>query len=282
MKTKFYIVIVAAMGAISCSSSKYLSASYSDDVYHSTTVYNTPSTSTSNQDNIDNTSNYFENNQNSLINSTETVETRKTSDKEGNTYVTNNYYSFDPDDYYDYEYTARIRRFHNVYIGCGYYDAFYTNLYWYTYDPFDWGISIYFGYHWWPFYTYYYYPAYYAVGFYYPWYYNPWWYYHPYYYYGGFYGFMATGMDITMGIGTVTGMVIGMDITMLMHTIITTIATMVLFTDIVGKDLVTTWQKIEILTTRLFHNIKTLIIMKYLVDQALPTIQNQKQIDLNL
>lgn len=115
--------------------------------------------------------------QNSNTNYSEQI-TEKGSD--GNTYVTNNYYNFDPDDYYDYSYTARIRRFHRPYLGFGYFDGFYTNLYWYTYDPWDWGISIYFGYHWWPYYHYYYYPATVYIGFYYPWYYY-WW--HPYYYY---------------------------------------------------------------------------------------------------
>ncbi|MDP4266914.1 MAG: hypothetical protein Q8880_05725 [Bacteroidota bacterium] len=62
----------------------------------------------------------------------------------GNTYITNNYY----DDYYDYAYTARLKRFyHPSYFG--YYDSYYTDLYWYTYDPFFWGTSIYLGYNWW-------------------------------------------------------------------------------------------------------------------------------------
>ena len=34
-------------------------------------------------------------------------------DEEGNTYITNNYY----DDYYDYQYSSRIRRFNNCYSG---------------------------------------------------------------------------------------------------------------------------------------------------------------------
>ena len=63
----------------------------------------------------------------------------------GNTYITNNYY--DEDDYYDYYYTSRIRRFHrDLYCGWGYYDPFYTNLYWYDYNPYNWGVSIYMGY----------------------------------------------------------------------------------------------------------------------------------------
>ena len=42
---------------------------------------------------------------------------------------------YDESDYYDYAYTARIRRFDNPVIGVGYYDDYYTNMYWYTYNP---------------------------------------------------------------------------------------------------------------------------------------------------
>lgn len=79
-------------------------------------------------------------------------------DDNGDTYVTNNYYGegYDEDDYYDYAYSARIRRFHRSNIGCGYYDGYYTNAYWYNYDPAYWGVSIYLGYNWWrPSYGYY-------------------------------------------------------------------------------------------------------------------------------
>src|SRR6267378_3272857 len=65
-------------------------------------------------------------------------------DDKGNTYITNNYNDhFNSDDYYDYEYAARLRRFHNPYSGYGYYDGYYTNSYWYSYNPFQWGVSIY-------------------------------------------------------------------------------------------------------------------------------------------
>ncbi|MDR1006831.1 MAG: hypothetical protein LBL74_08240 [Bacteroidales bacterium] len=82
------------------------------------------------------------------------------------------YSSYDEDDYYDYAYAARIRRFHRPFLVYDYYDDYYTNLYWYTYNPLYWGISIYLGYNWW-------YPSYY-----YSWGYNPYYwggYYHPYY-----------------------------------------------------------------------------------------------------
>ena len=72
-------------------------------------------------------------------------------DDGGTTYITNNYY-YDSDDYYDYAYTARIRRFHSpVCYSWSYYDPYYTNLYWYDRYPGNWGVSIYLGYDWsWP------------------------------------------------------------------------------------------------------------------------------------
>lgn len=57
--------------------------------------------------------------------------------------------NFDYDDYYDYSYSVRIKRFHRPVYGFGYYDDYYTNLYWYTYDPWVWGTSVYLGYDWW-------------------------------------------------------------------------------------------------------------------------------------
>ena len=66
--------------------------------------------------------------------------------------VVNNYYGdyndYSADDYYDYAYSSRIRRFHNP-AGFGYYDPFYTNMYYYNYDPFCWGSSIYMSYGFW-------------------------------------------------------------------------------------------------------------------------------------
>ena len=48
-----------------------------------------------------------------------------TSESEGNTYVTNNYYG-------DYGYSSRFRRFDNRFGGAGYYDPFYTNVGFYS------------------------------------------------------------------------------------------------------------------------------------------------------
>lgn len=126
---------------------------------------------------------------------------------DGNTYVNNNYYyGYNSDDYYDYGYSARIRRFDYPWYYHGYYDDYFTNSYWYNYDPMCYGSSIYFGYNWlgphfglslgWdPFWYRPYYGMYGGFGWGYPWY-DPWcgWggfgsYYNGYYngYWGGYY-----------------------------------------------------------------------------------------------
>ncbi len=60
-----------------------------------------------------------------------------------------NYVEYDEDDYYDYAYSARLRRFYHPFTYSDYYADYYTNLYWYTHDPLYWGTSIYLGYSWW-------------------------------------------------------------------------------------------------------------------------------------
>lgn len=68
---------------------------------------------------------------------------------------------FKYDDYYDYEYATRIKRFDNQIYGLGYYDNYYTNSYWYSGNPYNYGVSVYNGYSWWgPSYnSYSYYPS---------------------------------------------------------------------------------------------------------------------------
>ena len=67
------------------------------------------------------------------------------------------YDTFDYDNYYDYEYSSRLRRFQNDdFVSDDYYSDYYTNSYWYDYNPGSYGTSIYLGYDWWyPRYTYY-------------------------------------------------------------------------------------------------------------------------------
>jgi hypothetical protein len=62
----------------------------------------------------------------------------------GNTYI---------DEEYSYFYASRISRFYRPIFGFGYYDSFYTNVYWYNYDPFTYGASIYTSWGWGGFYN---------------------------------------------------------------------------------------------------------------------------------
>jgi len=71
----------------------------------------------------------------------------------------NNYYAdyYEADDYYDFSYSSRIRRFHRPMWSMGYYSGLYTDYYWYNNDPFYCGTSIYYGYNYYdPFYSPYY------------------------------------------------------------------------------------------------------------------------------
>jgi hypothetical protein len=56
---------------------------------------------------------------------------------------------FKYDDYYDYEYATRVKRFDNSINGLSYYDNYYTNSYWYNQNPYNYGVSVYNGYSWW-------------------------------------------------------------------------------------------------------------------------------------
>jgi hypothetical protein len=96
-------------------------------------------------------------------------------EKDGNTYITNNYYN--PDEYY---YTSRIRRFYDPYYSFGYFNSWYYDPYWY--EP-GWSFGMSFGYPYWGLGLSYGWPSYYS--WYYP--YNSW--YYPYDYYYGYYGY---------------------------------------------------------------------------------------------
>jgi hypothetical protein len=77
-------------------------------------------------------------------NSTTEPYSEQYADENGNS-VTNNYYGDYYEDDNDFSYSSRIRRFHRN-NSWGYYDPWYTNMYYYNYDPFFWGTSIYIGY----------------------------------------------------------------------------------------------------------------------------------------
>lgn len=60
------------------------------------------------------------------------------------------YPAFNYDNYYDYEYSSRLRRFHqDDYITDNYYDDYYTNTYLYDHNPDSYGTSIYLGFNNW-------------------------------------------------------------------------------------------------------------------------------------
>ena len=46
---------------------------------------------------------------------------------------------------YDFYYSSRINRFHRSYSTFTYYSPVFTDSYWYSYQPYTWGISIYGG-----------------------------------------------------------------------------------------------------------------------------------------
>jgi len=151
--------------AASCSSTKN-TASIPDDVYYSAGDHQEQSqpaaaVSQASPSNYSQENNNYNPDQNSNYTqdysgtpSQSPASTQQYSDDKGNTYVTNNYYN--DDDYYDYEYSARLKRYYTPASGYGYYDPFYTNSYWYDYNPYNYGVSIYLGYNWWaPSYCYY-------------------------------------------------------------------------------------------------------------------------------
>lgn len=188
-----FVSIASLIFIAGCSSTKS-TTSVPDDVYYAagdrsgdpqpaTAVTPTNPSDYSRDDsnyNPDQNTNYNQDNSSQAPSSTEQY-----SDEKGNTYVTNNYYN--EDDYYDYQYSARLKRFYSPAIGYGYYDPFYTNSYWYDYNPYNYGVSIYLGYNWWaPSYCYYdpfwYGPVYPHIHNHYFGYYDSW--YSPYGYYG--------------------------------------------------------------------------------------------------
>lgn len=52
--------------------------------------------------------------------------------------VVNNYYYGN-----GYEYSSRLKRFHNSYSSFDFYSPVYTEAYWYNFTPYTWGVSIY-------------------------------------------------------------------------------------------------------------------------------------------
>ena len=91
--------------------------------------------------------------------------------------VINNYYGEGAYNDYDYYYSSRIRRFSNPYSSWNYYDPFYTDMFHYNYNPAYWGMSIYQGSYFSPYFGFSYSPW--SYGGYYP--YSSWRHYDPWY-----------------------------------------------------------------------------------------------------
>lgn len=73
--------------------------------------------------------------------------TDNSSNEDGNTYITNNYYEDNDNfgNYNDYYYTSRLRRFYNpTCMGYNYWDPWYTNYYFYDMNPWGWNSNIFF------------------------------------------------------------------------------------------------------------------------------------------
>jgi len=184
MKKLLTALVVCTLALTACNSAKQTASSGYDDVYGAgkqTVQNNVPVAPQSNVHNYSSTPVPNSNNRFDYANPA------VTDGSTGNTYVTNNYY--DADNYYDYAYSSRIRRFYNP-VGLGYYNPYFTNSYWYDYQPASWGLSIYSTYNWWAPSVYYSYSPFVGSG----WAfnigfgptYNPYWY-RPYYYPMGFY-----------------------------------------------------------------------------------------------
>lgn len=149
------ILFAATLLTIAGCKSSYYSGAYSDDDVYTpaSQAYQTnPDNYTPAQNNQNNNNqqqdDYYDPNGYSSNSNTQ----QYTDSTTGNTYITNNNYYDDQfvyDDYYDYSYAARIRRFQNPSYGFGYYNNYYTNSYYYNYDPYFYGTSIYSSYNFW-------------------------------------------------------------------------------------------------------------------------------------
>ncbi len=126
MKTKLTLLIISILFLSACSTTYYSSIPY-DDVYYS------------GQDQFADNSEY---------NEVEVYEGEYDSEyaEEAQEEYQEEYFDHFNDDfnaYYNYLYSARLRRFHNPHYSYGYYNNYFTNMYWYDMNPYMWGSSIY-------------------------------------------------------------------------------------------------------------------------------------------
>jgi hypothetical protein len=182
MKKLLTVIAISSLALTACNSAKNSASAGYDDVYGSgrqVVQNNVPAAPQNNVQNYSTSPVPQSNNRFDYANPS-----APDANSGGNTYITNNNYN--ADNYYDYAYSSRIRRFYNP-VGLGYYNPYFTNSYWYDYQPASWGMSIYSTYNWWAPSIYYSYNPFigsgwgFNIGFG-----NPYWY-RPYYYPGGFY-----------------------------------------------------------------------------------------------
>ena len=158
MKTLFdnLFFAVLVLGLMSCSATRQAGVSYeTDDIYFSSSDRAEEQFNQSQNNQRVAEENYTSPSENDeyYTPAEDRPQTESYTDQNGN--VTNNYYgdyyesNSGYDDYYDYAYSSRIRRFHRPVATFSYYDPFYTNSYWYDYNPYNYGSSIYLGYNWW-------------------------------------------------------------------------------------------------------------------------------------
>ena len=194
MKTwpKLFLLICLVNGLLALGQNN----GYDDDIYYSSKDAKTMAAAKKKQQDNSNTSSPQDQNNNSdgSVQNQAGGNNNNSNSNTGNGYKND---TFDYDDYYDYAYATRLRRFHNPCYNLGYYDNYYTNSYWYDYNPYHYGVSIYMGYNWWgPTYSIYsYYPSYSWGG-----YYGSSWYNNPYqswgyggYGYGGYHNGYSDG-----------------------------------------------------------------------------------------
>ncbi len=125
MKTKLTLLIISILFLSACSTTYYSSMPY-DDVYY--------------------------NGQNQLADDNEYNEAEVYEGEYDSEYAEedqeeyqgeyNDYFN-DFNSYYNYLYSARLRRFHSPHFSYGYYNNYFTNMYWYDMNPYMWGTSIY-------------------------------------------------------------------------------------------------------------------------------------------
>ncbi len=140
MKNRIWVVGVLLLFLASCQSSRFMQ----DDLYFT---------------DMDAKREVRENLNNSTTNSTnansdeEVKSNFKLNKDNSDILITNTYYTdkdFTYDDYYDYSYSSRIRRFQRPNSTWGYYDPYFTNYYWYNNsNPSYFGNSVYATYTWW-------------------------------------------------------------------------------------------------------------------------------------